>query len=753
MTIRNIRFTSYTTVSNCESEPIHVPGSIQPFGVLLAVNIHTYTVDFCSANTGEFLGLPASDVLGKALKDIVGVDQWKNLHQHIKENNPEQIYILTYNSVLYDISSYRQGDLVLLEIERSAQTGVSLPDLFEQSKNFVSYLGKSDSLQGLCTHVAEQVRMVTGYDRVMIYRFDKEYNGEVYAESLNDNVESFFGLHYPHTDIPPQARALFARNLLRMIPDVYYQPVGVVTTKENATHESLDMSVGGLRSVSPVHIEYLKNMGVGASLTVSLIHNQKLWGLIACHHNTPKLLPATSRLSAKLHAHFLTSQISNRESAREHKATMDINEQLGPIIKSISKNDIGHYRDNKQLYECINADGIAILTDSLIYLAGKTPDKKQIMDLVDWLDYRTESDYYATSRLAGSYPQAADIKDTASGVFFHSLNKGSKQGVLWFRSEKKRTVLWAGDPDKVNQSDAAKLLPRKSFAVWQQIVAGTCDEWESPEIYGGIRLATNIQNNVFLGHITREEKKYRLQTYKLEKLNEELSNFNYICSHDLQEPIRKIQVFSSMLLSDKKPAPGFEKEHILNKINVSAHRAVAMINDLLELASVSNYSDVLDEVNLDDCLSSVLTDLELVIEEKHATITHEYLGNVKAIRTQIERLLYNLIANSLKFSNATSPEITIELGHATADEIMHDTPLDPQAHYVCLKVSDNGIGFEQEYAHKIFSVFYRLDNKQMYEGRGIGLAICKKIADNHQGYIRAKSEKDKGATFYVYLKC
>lgn len=753
MTIKDIRFTGYTTVANCESEPIHVPGTIQTYGVLLAVNIHTLLVDFCSANTEEFLGLQVKDVLGKALEDIIGKQQCDNINLHIKGNNPEQVYTLTYRSASFSISLYHQADLMFLEIERSVQQIVPLPDLFEQSRNFVDYLGKNTDLQGLCTHVAKQIRLVTGYDRVMVYRFDKEYNGEVYAESLNDDVESFLGLHYPHTDIPPQARALFASNLLRMIPDVDYKPVAVMTRKENATHESVDMSAGGLRSVSPVHIEYLKNMGVGASLTVSLIHNQKLWGLIACHHNSPKLLPPSGRLSAKLHAHFLTSQISNRESAREYEVTTRINDLLGPIIKNINKSDIENYKADRQLYECLNADGIAIITADNIYLGGKTPDKEQITELVNWLDTKTESDYYATSRLSGDYPGAAKIKDTASGVFFHSLNKESKQGILWFRAEIERKISWAGDPDKTRQVSGASMLPRKSFAVWEQVVANSSADWEGPEIYGGIRLATNIQNNIFLSHITREEKKYRLQTYQLEKVNEEISNFNYICSHDLQEPIRKIQIFSGMLLSEAKPAtPGLDREQILKKINFSAQRAITLIKDLLELASVSNYSNVLGDVNLDECLNRIKMDFELVIEEKNAFFTHNILGNIKAIPTQFEQLLYNLIGNALKFSKGPNPEITVTLKYANANELKLNTPLDPQGHYVCLIVSDSGIGFEQEFAQKIFNPFYRLDDQLTYNGSGIGLAICKKIVSNHEGYIMAKGKKDEGASFYVYLK-
>lgn len=749
MSIQDIRFTGYTTLANCESEPIHVPGTTQPYGLLLVINTHTQQIDFCSANTADFLNLAVQDVLGKTFEDLISPHEWANINRHLTENTPEQLYTLTYRSVCFSTSLFQQGDLLLLEIERL--TDQLMPDVFQQSRNFVSYLEKSTSLRQLCTYVVEEIRSITGYDRVMVYRFDNEFNGEVYAESVGEDIDSFLGLHYPHTDIPPQARALFARNLLRMIPDVHYQPVGVMTRQQDATHQSLDLSSGNLRSVSPMHIEYLKNMGVEASLTVSLLHNNQLWGLIACHHATPKLLPPYTRLATKLHAHFLSSQISNRQASKGNALTARINQQLEPMLRDITNSPINQYITNSHFYDCIQADGVAIITQEEIFLAGKTPDKHQITELVSWLDTRTDSDYYATSRLGDDYPQARAITDTASGVFFHSLHKASHQGVIWFRGERKQTIAWAGKPGKGGVDAAALILPRLSFARWNQVISETASPWEKAELDAGIRLATHIQNNVFLAYLTREEKKYRLQTHQLARANQELTHFNYICSHHLQEPMRKIQVFSAMLLADQPGAQGGAREQVLQKISVEARRAVNQINGLRDFASLSTESAVRIPVNLDACLERIKTDFELVIAEKQAVFTHPALGTINAIPNQFEQLLGHLIGNALKFSHGPGPHITLSLSQASSSDLLTNTPLDSQGLYRCLTISDDGIGFEPEFAESIFGLFYQLQDAQTYSGSGIGLAICKKILANHGGHIRAMSQPGQGSSFYLYL--
>lgn len=204
--MKDIRFTGYTTLANCESEPIHVPGTIQPHGVLLAIDTITYLIEFCSANTMDFLGLGIKDVVGKKLEEIIGREECDNIYQHLKENSLEQVYTLTYKTVLFSAAMSHQDGQLLLEIERFPDNAMSLPDLYQQSRNFIGYMEKGTGLQSLCNNVVNEIREVTGYDRVMVYRFDKEYNGEVFAESVNDNIEPFLGLRYPNTDTGAAAR-------------------------------------------------------------------------------------------------------------------------------------------------------------------------------------------------------------------------------------------------------------------------------------------------------------------------------------------------------------------------------------------------------------------------------------------------------------------------------------------------------------------------------------------------------------------
>lgn len=749
MKIKDIRFTGYTTLTNCESEPIHVPGTIQPFGFFLAVNSETLKIDFCSTNIIDFWDIETKTVLGKSLEEVIGKEECENILRHTKSNTADQYHTLTFKSATFSTFIYSQNNLLMLEIERSPDETLSLPDLYKESNNFISYLEISSDLRELSTHVADQIRDITGYDRVMVYRFDKEYNGEVFAESLNENIESFLGLRYPHTDIPPQARALFVRNLLRMIPDVNYKPVPVMTLLEDAAHHSVDMSSGGLRSVSPIHIQYLKNMAVGASLTISLIHNQKLWGLIACHHSSPKIIAPYTRLSTKLLAHFLTSQISNREAANEYKETEKINNALNYILADLDANSFDYDKKNEDIYLCLNADGVSIINEGNVYMYGKTPTMQQIIDLVAWLDIQTEADYFVTTRLNGKYEEALEVKDIASGIFYHSMYKGSKNGIIWFKKENKEIISWAGDPEKAIEVSNESLLPRKSFASWKEVVANASTDWKTWEINAAIRLATKIQNAIFLKYIIQEEKKYRLQSLVLQKANEELINYNYICSHDLQEPVRKIQVFSNQLLSDRSTE--VEKLVILKKINESASRSSKQIHDLLELAKLSNHAEAMEEINLETYINKIKTDLELSINEKNATITCDSSGIIKGIPLQIEQLVKKLIDNALKFSKGDKPEIHVSLDKASILEIKEFTSLNSALDYVCLRVRDNGIGFDQQFAAKLFKIFYRMNIYSMYKGNGMGLTICKKIVDNHFGHIIAESEYDKGSTFIVYL--
>ncbi|RZK99000.1 MAG: GAF domain-containing protein, partial [Pedobacter sp.] len=332
---------------------------------------------------------------------------------------------------------HKSNDLLVCEFEPVSAFIPRVSTVYDQAINFAKYMGGAMTLQQLCHSVATEIRALTGYDRVMVYRFDKEYNGEIFAESKVDEHEPFLGLHYPHTDIPLQARQLYIKNLLRLIVDIDYTPVPIFT-KENATNESLDLSHSTLRSVSPIHVQYLKNIGVEATLTISLLHEGKLWGLIACHHYSVKYLDHYTRITAQLQGHFLTSQIQVREMAEEYTVAANINKTLETLLNQTFAPERGSLQDlvqQPQILEISNAGGVAIILNDVVYKAGKTPDNNSILKIVAWARKRASKGIYSTANLPDHLPEAIDWCDTASGILYYQLGVVHNETIIWFRPE------------------------------------------------------------------------------------------------------------------------------------------------------------------------------------------------------------------------------------------------------------------------------------------------------------------------------
>src|SRR6478672_1754703 len=317
MQIRDIVNREIVNLTNCDHEPIHIPGSIQPHGFLIAIDAKGI-VHFCSGNISEYLDTTYQQVLGKHFSELFGAGTFAKIEPYLHNQELDTILplLLHFFEKQFQCTLHFNGDKFIIEAELH-QVGIDkIADVYNQTLQFVSYMNSTNTLKSLCELVADGTREITGYDRVMIYRFDKDYNGEVFAESRRDDLEPFLGLHYPHTDIPVQARELYLKNLLRLITDVDYAPVPIYTI-DDGTAQNLDLSLSVLRSTSPIHVEYLKNMGVGATLTISLIHQEKLWGLIACHHYSAKNITPEIRLAARVQGQFITSQIDVRQSNEE----------------------------------------------------------------------------------------------------------------------------------------------------------------------------------------------------------------------------------------------------------------------------------------------------------------------------------------------------------------------------------------------------------------------------------------------------
>ena len=749
MKIKDIVNRDIVNLTNCEQEPIHIPGSIQPHGFLLGLKKDSFVIDFCSANSGAFIGIEYTDILGKELSTVLGNEFKRQLLQYIEDDLMLSSTLLNLNlgSRLLLCNVHRTDDAYVIEAEPQDADPQHVSKVYDQTSQFLNYMRDTHSLKQLCDLVAQGTRKITGYDRVMIYRFDNDYNGEVFAESRRDDLEPFLGLHYPHTDIPVQARELYIKNLLRLIADVNYTPVPIYTI-DDAPGKNLDLSLAVLRSTSPIHVQYLHNMGVAATLTISLIYKKKLWGLIACHHYSPKNISPEVRLAAQLQGHFITSQIDLRQSneeyeiARKTKAAVDTVNALTLSSQAVFDEIV----KIPELLQVCNAAGVAIVFNGTVYKSGSVPTDNEIQLLANYFATYTSNGSFSTSKLVETLPEYKELCLKVSGMIYHSLNIDNNNCIMWYRPETRTEVSWAGDPTKSIIKDEKGLSPRRSFELWKEVVDCTSKPWLDPEIDSAQDYAYSLQKQITLLIISQEEEKYRKLSELLRETNSELENINWISTHDLQEPLRKIQLISSRILSKEDKIPENVQDSLL-RMNASANRMQTLLVDILKYTRLRHTDDSFERVDLNKLIEDVKADLPEAFGDIPADIIIKKLPVIQGIPFLLKQLFSNLIANSIKYAAEDRPPVVTI---SAADRLQHYREGDSQLYHL-IYVKDNGIGFEPQFAESIFNIFTRLHTASEYKGSGVGLALCKKIMQNHKGYITATGTLGEGATMNIYL--
>jgi len=737
------------TLENCENEAIHIPGEIQPHGFLLGIR-PDWKIDYCTENISTFFNLTHAQVLGKDFSAVFGAEAESSITQYIQGDEVKDAFPLEIELLdkLFQINIHKSGQNYILEGELLFPDREKLADAYKQTIQFVNQMNKTKSLKDLCALVAKGTREITGYDRVMIYRFDEQYNGEVFAEDRDERIEPFLGLHYPHTDIPAQARELYIRNQLRLIVDINYKPVPIYTV-DDQPGKNLDLSLSILRSTSPIHVEYLKNIGVGATLTISLIHHDKLWGLIACHHYSEKNISPQIRLAAKLQGQFITSQIDVRQAYDENLTAQKTNlalDQLLALDLPIGEKSLESIANSPQLLELCNASGVAIVARGKFYKNGLTPSDAQIELLLELINNKTTEEIYTTNNISVEFPELEQSPDFA-GLIYHSL--GNNAHIIWYRPETVSEIHWGGDPAKAIVKDENGLHPRNSFNIWKQIVKHKSSRWRKYETNAAVQYAHTLHNQLILIMLSEEEEKYRNQSEVLRETNSELENINWISTHDLQEPLRKIQLITSKMLSE---IDGLSIESIsqsLHRVSKSANRMSGLLEDILKYTRIKNTRDKLQKVDLNKILGATIKEMKELIEERSAIIQHEDLPEVHAIGFLMRQLFINILQNSLKYA---SPERTPKIKITASQEpvlIKHKY----KVYCYWIRFSDNGIGFEQQFAESIFKVFTRLHTQEQYTGSGIGLALCKKIMQAVGGDIEAEGNPGSGTDITIYFPC
>lgn len=472
----------------CAEEPIRIPGSVQQHGFFLLTDSDVKSVVVSSQNAERFLNLPMRLLLGAPLGSLLGREIMQALQHMRLSTESDAVAIVTYlgsfrlNGEFFSLTVHPIGEQRALEFE--LEDRLVGPEMMNSViTNFVSVLSRLGNQTELCDALAEQMAELTGFDRVLLYSFNDEGHGTVLSEVNNGLLPSYLGLRFPFSDIPQQARDLYVLNTVRIIPDANYVPSPLMEAGGRRV-SPLDLSLSVLRSVSPVHLEYMRNMGTMASMSVSIVTEGRLWGLMSGHSAEPKTVPYLVRSACDMLTKVAGTQLNSFATAARLQQTVHfhaVQRNLLTVMAADQKYLDGLVSQLPSLTQVTNSTGVALIVDGQANTHGEVPPAPVLERLADWLDSQPDLDTYVTSELQRDLPWAEAFRDVASGLLAVRISSVRRRYLLWFRPQLIGMVRWAGEPAKAVQENGS-LHPRNSFAEWKEEVRGRGEPWSAMEV-------------------------------------------------------------------------------------------------------------------------------------------------------------------------------------------------------------------------------------------------------------------------------
>ncbi|BAT54167.1 multi-sensor hybrid histidine kinase [Nostoc sp. NIES-3756] len=751
-------------ITNCDREPIHIPGLIQPHGVLIVLQAPELKIIQASENTNAVFGLSAESLIGKHLSYLILPEQVSNIQSFLTHEDQVFIQLLRINhqildsnpeiaglleSVLFLSVLHRCEDVLILELEPQVSKATNnYLESYQLLEKAINNIRNSTTLAELYQNITHELRQITQFDRVVIYKFEADNSGVIIAEDKQSHLDSYLGLHYPASDIPAQARRLYYQKWLRLIPDVNYQPVKLIPTNNPLTETPLDLSNSVLRSVSPLHIEYLQNMGVAATVCVSLINENRLWGLIACHHYTPKNVDYEVRKMCEFIGKFASIELLNKQERSLHSYRQQvklIQEQLRQALSDESEYIGSVFKRNEtNLLNLVQAQGAAILLAGQLTLLGVTPTPTDTQAIVNWLMSQNTQEIIYTDSLPQLYPKAEDFKDKACGLLAISivLNHSSYH-IIWFRAEQIHTVNWAGNPHKpvtIDLDNSLRLSPRKSFELWKETVKDKSLPWQ----HFDIEVAHEMKNNLMLAALEFSHTALKKAAEHAEIANRAKSQFLAKMSHELRTPLNAILGFTQLIARNQSLS--HEDRENLDIISRSGEHLLGLINDVLEMSKIEAGQLTLNEnyFDLHRLLYSIREMFALKAADKGLDLTiylsPEVNQYVCGDENKLSQILINLIGNAIKFT---------VIGHvALKVSYPPDCATSSGKVIIEFEVEDTGPGIDAEDIELIFDAFVQAKSgRQFTQGTGLGLPISRQFARLMGGEVTVKSILNQGTTF------
>ena len=705
-----------TALSDCDKEPVAFINYCQPHGILLVFDRFTRRL---IQRSGNYSRIWAEEILGKHLEELLSAEAAEAAAGCAEHRRT----YLTSPVVPWPTSIHGTGGHLLVEIE--VVGGDDPEDHHVLIQTALARLETARTPERFVQILAEEMRSFLAVERAMIYRFLPDWTGDIVAESCAEGVSQLYlGLRFPANDIPAPAREVFRKNWSREIRDVSVEPVPLEPF-ENSPENRVDLSRAVCRASSPIHLEYLKNMGVRSSFTGSLRVGEELWGLVACHHSEPLQVGLRKRSSMELFLEMASMRLATMVTEKNRVERELLTTSLSGYEEELKKLDFLRLDgDLETLRSLVKSDAVAVF-QSNSWRSDAGLKSESLFYLKDYLDNR-----FGAAESVGATTDCPEEVSAYPGVLF--LSPGPDYGVYWLRRADEYSIRWAGDPRKAEYSrpTGVRLEPRSSFQEYVQQIEDQSAPWSERDFLAARELGAVIQRAaLFIAE--RSE----LQKQALQRSNEELEAFAFMASHDLQEPIRGIFTYTETLLEDHDLGP--EGETLATNVLALAERMNLLIRDLLHYAKLGDRETLMTEVDSHQLVRELI---DFVFPKFSGRIQIEgKLPLVYGYETFVSEIFTNLLSNAVKYTR-DDKKIVVSAGSSS----------DPNK--IVFQVKDNGIGIHPDHHGRIFNLFRRLHPPAKYGGgSGAGLTIVKRMLERHGCGIWLESSVGEGATFFFEL--
>ncbi|MGJ1205326.1 ATP-binding protein [Sphingobacterium lactis] len=720
----------------CEDERIQFLGLVQAIGFLLVTD-SSGKILAASDNLDQFIpGINVSAFIDRNVEELNLLDlHGKNtsdfIQSTVNDRKSAQLVEIAGQSMHFTLSQL--DELYYFEFERCTRKEKLPLSVFNNRMMELQY-EKEHVWQLLSKVLSDNLQV----DRVMVYQFNEDSSGVVVAETLlSTELDSYLGLNYPEFDIPKQARELYKRKHVRFIADVNQTPARLIS---NVEHD-IDLSTISIRSLSPIHLQYIRNAGFESSISFSIMINGKLWGLICCQHRTPLHIDRESRTFALMLTNFAANRFQQLKDKKRIEYLKEVQELVlllkeKVLLKSNFFPELKQYASHLQ--EILGADGIAIGFDDGIHLEGTTIDKEVLRSVLPLLRDQAKDGLFTDNSLSNHHPAiSAIIGSQFQGIAFSEIDENRSFFIIWFRKEILLDRNWAGKPEKFYELDKEinklKPSPRTSFNSWREQVSGTSPKWTNRQLL----FIERIKHVLREGLINKATEIDNLNKQLIER-NNALDTYAYTISHDLKNPLSAIKLSTEFLQFKREVKPeamAKMTKNILDSVDIILN----MLDKIHQFSKANAFNFDVETVETENFIQEIVDMSKHRFQALHVDVQLGDLVPVKGERTLIYQLFLNLVGNAIKYSSK-SPNPVVQVSSAKTNNGTIYT------------IQDTGIGMAEEELETVFEIFKRMSNSTNFDGSGVGMAIVKRITDKLGIDISIKSKLGEGTTIRLMFQ-